>query len=94
MLRLDEAIQSASGLAGLNARCMEAQSYLDHVLPMIPFALRACVQAGPVENGVWCLLVQNGTAAAKLRQLEPSLITSLKKKHPTISHLRIKVVKS
>lgn len=93
MLRLDEAIQSAPGLAGLKARAVESRSYLDHVLPLIPVALHASIQAGPVENGVWCLLVQNGTIAAKLRQLEPSLITSLKQRHPTIFRLRIKVMK-
>lgn len=59
---------------------------------LIPPELRPAVQAGPVEGGTWCLLVQGSAAAAKLRQLVPLLQTRLKSRGWDDVTLRIKVL--
>jgi ethanolamine ammonia-lyase small subunit len=49
------------------------------------------VQAGPIEDGCWCLLVSSNAVAAKLRQLLPALQAHLSLKGLSVSSIRIKV---
>jgi hypothetical protein len=53
--------------------------------------LRASVQAGPIEEGSWCLLVSSNAVAAKLRQLTPALLAHLNHKGLAVLAIRIKV---
>jgi len=53
--------------------------------------LRASVQAGPIDDGCWCLLVSSNAVAAKLRQLVPALQAHLNQKGLQVSSIRIKV---
>ena len=54
-------------------------------------ALRAGVQAGPLEEDQWCLLVGSNAAAAKLRQLLPDLQQHLLAKGLPVAGIRIRV---
>jgi len=49
------------------------------------------IQAGPLEEGQWCLLVSSNAVAAKLRQLLPSLEMHLAARGQPVSGIRIKV---
>jgi hypothetical protein len=68
---LQEAVQASPTLGRLAALCRESSDQLQAVLPLIPPAMRAAVQAGPIEGETWFLLVHGANSAAKLRQLLP-----------------------
>ncbi len=69
----------------------ESSARLKSVEPLIPAALRDNVQCGPLEDGVWCLLLSNNTTAAKLRQLLPAFQAHLKVKNLEVTSIRLKV---
>ena len=58
---------------------------------LLPAPLRSAVQAGPIEEGHWCLLVSSNAVAAKLRQFIPSLQMHLESKGLPVTGIRIKV---
>ncbi len=60
-------------------------------MELISPELRAAVQAGPANDKDWCLLVNGSAAAAKLRQLLPSLQARLKSAGWEVATIRIKV---
>lgn len=90
-LSLHEAAQLSSTLTQLTQRARASQQCLQAVLPLIPGALRCYVQAGPLEDQVWCLLVESGSAAAKLRQLVPDLLNRLNDRGMQITSIRLKI---
>ena len=58
---------------------------------LLPAALRAAVQAGPIEEDQWCLLVSSNAVAAKLRQFVPALQMHLEARGLPVAGIRIKV---
>jgi len=71
---------------------MEASSRrLEAIRKLLPRPLLASVQAGPFEDGQWCLLVSSNAVAAKLRQLVPALQSHLAAGGLPVSGIRIKV---
>ena len=64
---------------------------LNAVQALIPAALQSSVKAGPIDGTVWCLLLDNNAAAAKMRQLLPSLQAHLRTKGWVIDSIRLKV---
>ena len=58
---------------------------------LIPGALRKALKAGPIEGTTWCLIVDNNAAAAKIRQISPSLESHLRTKGWEVNSIRIKV---
>ena len=64
---------------------------LNAVQALIPAALQSSVKAGPIDGTVWCLLLDNNAAAAKMRQLLPSLQAHLRIKGWVIDLIRLKV---
>ncbi|WP_077000873.1 hypothetical protein [Variovorax sp. KK3] len=89
---LQQAAEESPTLAGLMARVRDAEERLQAIRDLIPPEMRAAVQAGPVENGSWCLLVHGSAAAAKLRQLLPALQLRLKSRGWGDTALRLKVL--
>ncbi|GAA4328905.1 hypothetical protein GCM10023165_01540 [Variovorax defluvii] len=89
---LQQAAEDSPTLAGLMARARDSQERLQAIRDLIPPEMRAAVQAGPVEEGNWCLLVQGSAAAAKLRQLLPALQARLKSRGWAETALRLKVL--
>jgi hypothetical protein len=74
---LAQALNGSESLAGLLARMQQSQARLALVAPLLPLALRSQVRAGPVDDKAWDMLVDNAAAAAKLRQMLPSLQAAL-----------------
>lgn len=68
-----------------------SQERLRAIAPLIPSALLGNVQAGPIDDGVWCLLLANNTTAAKLRQLLPALEAHLRVQELAVKAIRLKV---
>ncbi|MEJ8846500.1 hypothetical protein [Variovorax rhizosphaerae] len=88
---LQQATEASPTLASLAARVRDTNERLRAVLDLIPLEMRSAIQAGPVEDGVWCVLVQGSAAAAKLRQLVPMLQSRLRSRGWDDATIRIKV---
>lgn len=70
----------------------DSVAMLKAIEPLIPSALRTSVKAGPIEGTAWCLILDNNAAAAKIRQLSPSLEAHLRTKGWDVKSIRIKVL--
>ena len=90
-ISLQQAVQESPSFALLSTRLRESSERLQSVRSLLPAPLRANVQAGPIEDGSWCLLVNSNAVAAKLRQLVPALQAHLNSKGMAVSSIRIKV---
>jgi hypothetical protein len=88
---LMQAAQASPTLARLAELTRDSSARLQALEPLIPPALRSAVTAGPIDGDAWCLLVSNTAAAAKLRQLLPSLESALKSRGWAVSSIRVKV---
>jgi hypothetical protein len=91
MLSLEQAVASAPSLAALQQRIRDSQRYLECIQPMLPAGLRQQIKAGPIQETEWCLLVSNASVSAKLRQLLPTLLTTLVQNGAQVNAIRIKV---
>lgn len=89
-----QASQDSPALARLTELARESAARLQAIEPLIPFALRPAVKAGPIDGGVWCLLLDNNSTAAKIRQIVPSLEAHLRVKGWEIASIRLKVQNS
>jgi hypothetical protein len=88
---LQQAAQESPTFARLAALVRDSSARLQAVRTLLPAPLRASVQAGPIDDGCWCLLVSSNAVAAKLRQLVPALQAHLNQKGLQVSSIRIKV---
>ena len=86
-----QAAQESPTLARLVERVQASSRRLEAIRPVLPAPLRASVQAGPMEDGQWCLLVSSNAVAAKLRQLLPALQLQLASQGLDVKAIRIKV---
>lgn len=91
MFSLEQAAGAAPSLAALQERIRQSQRCMEQVQHLIPAAMRRHVQAGPIENAEWCLLVSSAAASTKLRQLLPALQQALTESGLQVSAIRIKV---
>lgn len=91
---LQQAVDQSPTLAGLAALARDTNERLKALEELIPIDLRGAIQAGPVNENDWCLLVRGSAAAAKLRQLLPMLQARLKAKGWEVSTIRLKVQSS
>ena len=69
----------------------ESTQRLKAITGLIPPNLLAAVQAGPFDDGHWCLLLTNTTTAAKLRQLLPAFEAHLRVAGLEVTEIRLKV---
>ncbi|MEZ5704013.1 MAG: DciA family protein [Burkholderiaceae bacterium] len=88
---LEQAADAEPSLAALAQRVRASQQYLKTVQHLVPTPLRTHVKAGPLDDGVWCILVSNTAASTKIRQMIPSLLTTLNQNGAQITAIRIKV---
>ena len=88
---LRQALDGSEPLSRLLFRVQASRDCLAAVLPLLPQELRSAVQAGPLDDSGWTLLVANASVAAKLRQLLPVLNEALVAQSLTVAALRIKV---
>jgi len=91
-ITLHEAVHASPTLGRLAELCRESGERLQAVFPLIPPAMRATVQAGPIEGETWCLLVQGAGSAAKLRQLLPLMRLRLAERGWSEVTIQIKVL--
>jgi len=86
-----QASQDSPTLARLIDLNRDSVARLKAIEPLIPPPLRPAVKAGPIEGTVWCLILDNNAAAAKIRQLLPALESHLRIKGWELSSIRLKV---
>lgn len=86
-----QASQANPGLAKLMAMQQDSNERLQAIRPLIPPLMQPGVSAGPIDDGVWCLIVANTTTAAKLRQLIPSFVSHLHTRGLPVTSIRLKV---
>jgi hypothetical protein len=79
------------GLAKLMDAQRESTARLQAITALIPASLRSQVLAGPLEEGIWCLLLSNTTTAAKLRQLLPAFESHLRTNGLAVTSIRLKI---
>jgi hypothetical protein len=87
----EQAVRASPTLTQLVALTQDSQRRLRAVLPLVPPALRDCLEAGPIEGSSWCVLVRNNAAASKLRYLLPGMEAHLRVKGWDVQHIRLKV---
>lgn len=86
-----QATQQSPTLARLAELAADSTARLHCIAPLLPVGLRSSVKAGPVEGSVWCLVLDNNSAASKVRQLLPALLAHLRSKGWDVSEIRLKV---
>ena len=86
-----QASQDSPTLARLTELGQESLARLKAIEPLIPAGLRASIKAGPIDGPVWCMILDNAAASAKLRQLLPTFAAHLRVKGWEVSSIRLKV---
>ena len=72
-LPVAQALRAHQSLVRLGERLEGSQRRLRTIAPALPGGLIASIQAGPLDEDGWSLLVANAAVAAKLRHLLPRL---------------------
>jgi hypothetical protein len=90
-MTLLQATQQSETLTRLCDLASESAQRLRSVESLIPSTLRPCVHPGPIDGPVWCLLLDNNAAAAKIKQLLPALQAHLRSKGWEVNAIRLKV---
>jgi len=88
---LEQAAVEAPALAALMDRARRSKALLDQLRHRFPPGLRAQIQAGPLDDAQWCLLVSGPAAATKLRHMAPLLLQDLRQLGSQVTSIRIKV---
>lgn len=88
---LEQAVGEEPTLALLQERIRASKECLEAVQALIPLPLRSQVQAGPLNNGEWCLLVSSASASTKLRQLLPTMQQRMRQNGLEVTSIRLKV---
>ena len=88
---LQQACQDAPSLARLTELSADSVARLKSIEPLIPAALRPALKAGPIDGPVWCLILTNNAAAAKVRQLLPALQAHLRSRGWEVDNIRLKI---
>jgi hypothetical protein len=88
---LFQASQDSPTLAKLTELSRDSVARLKAIEALIPSPLRTSIKAGPIEGTAWCLLLDNNSAAAKVRQLLPAMAAHLRTKGWDVASIRLKV---
>ncbi|MCB2019120.1 MAG: DUF721 domain-containing protein [Hydrogenophaga sp.] len=88
---LEQAVCAEPSLSALQTRIRESIECLDAIQSLIPIPLRNHLQAGPLNDGEWCLLVRSPAAATKMRQLLPAISQRLTEAGYQINSVRLRV---
>jgi hypothetical protein len=88
---VQQAAEESPMLARLASLARESAQRLEAIAPLLPTGLLACIKPGPIEGPAWCLLVDGNAAAAKLRQVLPVLLNSLRERGWEVTSIRVKV---
>jgi hypothetical protein len=88
----DTAIQGAPKLSNLMQKVRLANRMRACLDELMTPPMRSHVQAGPIEPGVFALLVSSSAVATRLKQLEPAILTRLRNNGYDIEKIRIKIL--
>jgi hypothetical protein len=88
---VQKALDRSEPLSSLLHRLQASQRCLEAIRPVLPPALAAYVQAGPIDEEGWTLLVANNAISAKLRQLQPRLMEALARQGLKVNAIRLRV---
>ncbi|MDD2730022.1 hypothetical protein [Malikia sp.] len=91
LFSLQQAFRAHPELARVVDRIRQSEQMLALISPLLQPGLRAQIQAGPVDEESWCLLVGNPAVGTKLRQLTPALLAALRNGGFAVPRLRIKI---
>ena len=91
---IGEVMRASQPLSRLFDRLRESNAMFQAILPLLPQALAASVQPGPLDEAGWSLLAANAAVAAKLRQLAPRFEERLHERGHPVAAIRIKVLPS
>lgn len=89
---VSQALENSPALSRLAELVKDSSARLQAIESLIPEALRAAVKAGPIDGETWCLLVSGNAAAAKLRQILPSIQSRLTGDGWKITSIRLKIL--
>ena len=93
-MTLLQAVQASPSLARLSELSKESSQRLELLQSLIPGPLKNAVQAGPIDGAQWCLLVSSNAAAAKLRQMLPTLQAHLVSHGHAGQSIRLKILQT
>jgi hypothetical protein len=88
---LEEAAKESPTLVRLLNLSRQSGDRLQTIQFLIPINLRPAITAGPIDDTTWCLIIEGNAAAAKLRQLLPTLQAHLLLSGENITSIRLKV---
>ena len=91
-MTFSQAVEASPSLARLTSLVRDSNDRLKAIESLIPENLRGAIQAGPLDDGVWCLLVSSNAAAAKVRQLLPLMQSRLTGKGLKVTSIRLKIL--
>lgn len=86
-----QATRDSPTLARLADLATESSARLTAVEALIPAAMRGAVRAGPIDGTQWCIVLNNSSVAAKIRQLLPSMQAHLRSKGWEVTAIRLKI---
>ncbi len=89
--RMTAALERSEPLVSLLQRLRASQQCLEAVRSVLPAGLMPHVQAGPLDDEGWTLLVANAAVSSKLRQLQPRLVEALRAKGLKVNAIRLRV---
>ena len=88
---LQQASQNSPTLARLTELALDSRARLKAIETLIPASLLPSIQAGPIDDKGWCLILDSSSAAAKIRQLLPDLQAHLRSRGWEVNSIRLKV---
>jgi hypothetical protein len=91
-LPLGTVLGRSEPLGRLMQRLRASNECLEALRPLLPPALLGQTRPGPLDDEGWSLLVANGAAAAKLRQMLPVLERALLAHRGQATPIRIKIL--
>ncbi len=88
---LATALDRSEPLTHLMQRLRDSKARFDAIAPLLPAGLHSAVRPGPLDDSAWVLLASHAAAAAKLRQLLPTLTDTLRAQGWAEPAIKIKV---
>lgn len=92
-LTFNDALSESPTMQKLGALISQSQNQLKSISHLLPKFSGRAIQAGPIDEQGWCLLVTNAAIAAKLRQLVPDIERHLAASGIQPAKVRIKILK-
>lgn len=90
-ISLEQAAEEAPVLSQLMQKTRLSQQCAQSIADLVPAPLRPSLAYGSVEEGEWCVLVQNNAAASKVRHLLPLWVSRLQQQGLGVQRIRLRL---